>query len=121
MLLAFSSYITSVNTSSTATITTTTNTTTTNDTNDTASTAGIIVGAIGGAVALLIALCIIIRCVVHCYKKKRASYGKGHITPSPISFHNSKATNHYASDVYELSNMTSSITGINLVDARTCK
>ena len=85
------------------------------------NTGGIIGGAVGGAVALLIALCIIIWCVVHCYKKKRASYGKGHITLSPTSFHDSKATNHYASDVYELSNMTSNITEINLVDARTCK
>ena len=103
MLLAFSSY-TLVPTS----------------TSTSASTDGIIGGAVGGPVALLIVLCIIIWCVVHCYKK-RSSYGKGHITLSPISFHNSKATNHYASNVYELTNMTSSITGINSVDARTCK
>ena len=104
MLLAFSSY-TLVHTS--------TSTSTTTD--------GIIGGAIGGAVALLISLCIIIWCVVHCYKKKRASYGKGHITPSPITFHNSETSNHYTSDDYELTNMTSNITGINLVDTRSCK
>ena len=92
------------------------------DTSSTTTTAGIIGGAIGGAVVLLIALCIIIWCVVHFCKKKRSKYGITHLVPARISFHNSKAAKHIPSKVYEVTNMKSNITGIDLgTDAGTCK
>ena len=59
---------------------------------------------------------------MHFYKKKRSIYGITHLIPSRISFHNSKATSHNPSNVYELTNMKSDITEIDLgTDAGTCK
>ena len=88
----------------------------------TTTTDGIIGGTMGGAVVLLIALCITIWCVVHFYKKKRSSNGIIHLMRSRISFHNSNAANHNPSNVYELTNMESNITEIDLgTDAGTGK
>ena len=92
------------------------------DTSSIATNAGIIGGAIGGAVVLSIVSCIIIWCVVHFYKKKRSIYGITRLIPSRISFHKSKAANHNPSNVYELTNVKSNITEIDLgTDAGTCK
>ena len=61
-------------------------------------------------------------CVVYFYKKKRSIYGITRSIPLRISFHNSKAANRNTSNVYELTNMKSNITGIDLgTDAGTCK
>ena len=61
-------------------------------------------------------------CVVHFYKKKRSSKGITRLIPSRISFHKSKAAHHNPSNVYELTNMKSNITEIDLgTDAGICK